>query len=283
MPLDTQGNEIVAPSGDAAPTSAEQTPPGGEETPKVVPEYVTAEQFNTQQTQTNQLLAGLQGSMNALTQLQAGSLNAPAMPPEPAPLSLPTNTQLAEAIDEGRAGDVISQYVNAGIQQASRELDKTVIQPLRTELEQTRNLAAESSAASISGQMPYYQQFKQQIDGVVANLQPHERTGANMKAAYDMVIGQNIQAVINLETEAAARRNTAAPVDAAPIPGQVVQRPNAQPTGNTVLTPMDLGGEGAVAALASTNQTADGKAQRMGYANWADYMAKTLGSEGGDV
>ena len=276
MPVDPQGNEIVAPPGDG---SAEQTPTGGEQTPNVEPEFVTAEQFNTQQAQTNQLLAQIQGGMNAL--MQMGSSAAPApIQPEPALPTLPTNAQLSEAIDDGRAGDVIGQYVDASIQRATSELNKVVIQPLYTKLEQAQNLAAESSAASVSGQMPYYQQFKQQVDGVIANLSAHERTGANMKAAYDMIIGQNIQAVINLEAETVARRASATPPEAAPAPGAVVQRPGVQPSGDgEVPTPESLGGGDAMAALAAKGQTADEMAKRMGYSNWADYMDKTLEPE----
>ena len=247
------------------PDTDETPVPSGElevsPAPPPAPTFVTAEEFRTSQAQVNQTLAALNETMQRL----AEGARSPApqyVPPSPAPARI-TRAQFIEAVQQGD-----ERMIEAYEDQQKQALLAEHVHPLRDNgLEAIANLTRTTTV----GSLPYYQRWKKEIEQFIAALPAGMRMNPEVyQTAHEVVVGRHTAELIAEAREAALR----GPAPDAEPPSETGRGRGERPrTG--VPTPFDLGGQDAVEAIVGAGKDQDQMAQRMGYANWKDYMDKT--------
>jgi hypothetical protein len=230
---------------------------------------VPLEEFRASQAQTQQTLAALNETMSALREGISAASSRPqyVMPPQTQGRAL-TRGQWIEAVQTGNE-EVIAAYE----EQQKQALLAEHVHPLRDNgLEAIANLTRNTTV----GQLPYYQRFKKEIDGFIQNLPAGMRMSAEVyQTAHEVVVGRHAAELIQ-EAKEAALRGDPAPAEPADA-GRRSVRAGGGGGGTARDHPSveDLGGRDAMDALAGAGKDPDAMAQRMGYANWKDYMTKT--------
>lgn len=198
------------------------------------------------------------GAVVADTQARAARSEPPA-PKKPRV----TDQEINDAYASGNVAEVMRRLQ----QETVEELVEKHVAPLQhTGIEAISGLTLEVT----KGSMKYYPKFKAQIDEYVKNMGPDGRMNpAAIRAAHDIVAGQNIEAIVAEEVEKRARQAADAHKDAANIPGG---KKRVDASGQEVPSVEQLFGVDAANALRSKGESEDQFAQKLGYANWEAYV-----------
>ena len=229
--------------------------------PPAPPQFVPLEEFRASQAQTNQTLAALNETMAALRDGLTRAQQPQWTPPQPRQVI--SRGQFIEAVQTGNE-EVMAAYE----EQQKQALLAEHVHPLRDNgLEAIANLTRSTTV----GALPYYQRYKKEIDGFIQNLPAGMRMSPEVyQTAHEVVVGRHI-AELTAEAKEQALRGEAPP----PEPADTGRRNRGGAPRSTAPTVEDLGGRDAMDAMAGAGKDPDGMAQRMGYANWKDYMEKT--------
>jgi hypothetical protein len=124
--------------------------------------------------------------------------------------------------------------------------------------------------------MPHYKRFEKQIEDLVKQLPLDQRSSPNAyKAMHDIVVGQNVGALIAEAQEASVRQ--AREKDSTAMPGATSGRTVATETKKDgVPTFEDHFGKDGMAALEIQGKTPDDFARRLGFKDWPDYYEKAI-------
>jgi hypothetical protein len=240
------------------------------------PQFVPAERFR----EVEQQLAGFreviennQRTMQGLHAMLLESRRQGAAPPPPAVTEDVSEAELDEAVTTGAgAGHKITRKVQAAVERLVRER----IDPLqRTGLEAMSTFAAEMArnARTEKGDlaMPYYARFKDEIEGIVANLNPGFRVNPRTyMEAYATVVGRHATELIE-EAKTGAVKELEKGSGDPPSPNGRVGRTAGK---GGVPAIEDVYSADVVKALGG--QSSDQFAASLGYKDWADYYQKTI-------
>lgn len=244
----------------------EYTPDADPEVPAAPPppQYVTKEEFQAAQAAQAQLSQTLAALNENMTMLREGMVRAQPRAEAPTPSARITRAQWLEAV---RDGD--ERVLEAYDAQQKQDLLVEHVNPLRdTGLEAIANLTKRTTSSAL----PYYTRFQKEIDAFVANLPAAMRMSAEVyQTAHEVVVGRHIDELTAEAKEAALRGAVDTGAESADA-GRGGRGPKPK---SGVPTPEDLGGREMTDAMRGAGKTADGMAQRMGYASWEDYMTKT--------
>ncbi len=227
--------------------------------PEPQPTFVTAEAFSAAQAQTNATLAALNETMGALRE---GLTRPVYASPAPAPAGRITRAQFMEAVQVGNEA-----VVEAYEQQQEADWAQRHVTPLRTTgLDAVAKLTERISTSDLK----YYTRFKKDIDAFVQSMPAEARLSGDVyRFAHNAIVGQNID-VIEKEAREAAIRGAAEP----DVPEVPVRGGRRGAKADAVPQPDDLA-DGMSRTLHGAGKDGDRMAQRMGYADWKDYMTKT--------
>ena len=231
------------------------------------PQYVTLEEFRAQQAQLSQL----NETLAALRDMAARPV-APAPAPVAAPVEAEiTRAQYIAAVREGDV-EVAERYLAQREGAVSRTLSQRIDQ-----LENVGTAAlSEVHRDRISG-LKHYKKYEKEIQQVVDGLPPAMRAQSGAyQYAYRIVVGTHLDEIEAAAREEALRKPTIDEANESPAGGGGrTGRQMAKGAANSIPTPFDLGGDGAVAAMEVDGRDADTVAKKLGYKDWRDYMTKT--------
>ena len=191
----------------------------------------------------------------------------PVANPEPLPPAQPeiTEDQWAEALSDGTLGKLVNQVVEHRTTTAIQAFERETIQPL---VEGNTANVAQLAAQSARSQMPYYDQFKDEIDRRTASMPQQFQTSPEAhKLVHDAVIGENIDKIVSNEVERRVRSQR----EGTGEPG--TRSLGMTSSGVPVPGVKELFGADAEKALGGLS--ADDFSKSLGYESWSDYVTKT--------
>lgn len=245
-----------------------QEPQSGEEPQQQgQPQYVTVDMLGGIQQQLQQLGSQVQQMVgaNAAPQQQQRPQEAPKFREV-------TDQELKEAFEDGD----FQQY-NALMQARQAKQQYEQEQRVEQRIKQLEQVGLSSIAGltrqMVTQQLPYYNQFKDQIDAFVQQLPPDQQLNPEVyKHAHNMVVGspENMEKIIEQKIEQRVRQ-AANGVRTQQSGGRQQQRQGMQ-QGQGQMFELT---EDEQDELAYKGYDTDQFARRLGYASWEDYMNQT--------
>ena len=176
-----------------------------------------------------------------------------------------TEDQWAEALGNGNIGQLVNQVVQHQTNTALRQFERERINPLE---QQGMASLTQLTAQAARSQMPYYDQFKSEIDKRASQMPQQFQTSPEAyKLVHDAVVGENISNIINSEVEKRVRSEREGT-------GEPGTRSLGMTSGGTGVPGVkELFGADAEKALGGLS--ADDFSKSLGYESWADYVTKT--------
>jgi len=247
---------------------ADEPPPGGTPPPEppAPPAAVTREEFLASQQKSDQTLAQLTETLNALRQ----QLAAPPPRQEAAPTAEITPEQYAEAIRTGD-GDTALRYMRQVEERTTKTANARIAE---IEAAGTESIAGVIEATAIAT-LPYYKKYEKEVKDLIKTMPPQARINPEaQRHAYYMVVGRHTDEITAEERDKAVRAAANPKPDAALAPGGSSRSVGASGDSG-IVTPHDLGGDEAERAMAAVGRDPDRVARGLGYGSWKDYMEKT--------
>ena len=248
------------------PPETPETPPV--ETPPATPAptFVAADEFRAFQAT---ITGTLQTINEGLRAIQSSRVNEPQREYVPPAIEDATDEEIDAALANGSGAKAFRKAINAGVEKVRRELTAQNAQLQNVGYSSIGALAAEVAKPK----MKYYDRtvngvkIAEKVENYVKQLDPASRTNpGSYIAAYNVVVGENHDAIVAEEVEAALRQ--ARTPSNVPVPPSGSGRTNGSPIEQS---PEEVFGKEAMDALRFKGLDADSYARKLGYADAKAY------------
>ena len=168
------------------------------------------------QTENDERLKALEKQHQTDTNQLIATMNQQRFEQQPAQHPVPgiSDADFQRGIEEGDTG-VVSKFMDQKLEANNKQWEEKLGQIQTYGMDAIGNLARQQ--ASTSPAMPYYNDFKDDIDAL---LQKHNASDpTSIKNAYNLIVGQNVSKITQMEMEKKARQQN--PPDGTLQPGDV--------------------------------------------------------------